>query len=78
MKKLRHLSAAAFLTAMLAISTSAGEIQLGIAPPPPPAPPLATAPCDIGAPGDIYIPGPRSDLAIEVALSLLQDLLIMF
>jgi len=79
MKTLKHLSAAGLLTVFLALSAHAGEIQLGWAPPPP-APPPAAAPAT--EPGDIYIPGTTQGFAgptaTEIALNLLQELLLVF
>lgn len=86
MQKLRELTSALVLVAMLSLPTVAGEIH--IPGPNPPDPPPVTAPGDIhiGDGGDIYIPGeiqlggatqgPSS--AADLALNLLQELLLVF
>ena len=39
MKQIKHLSMAAVMTLILALTTPAGEIHTGMLPPPPPPPP---------------------------------------
>ena len=39
MKRIKHLSMAAVMTLILALTTPAGEIHTGWSPPPPPPPP---------------------------------------
>lgn len=81
MKKIQQLSMVAVLTFMLATSAFAGDIPIGIAPPPPPGS-SSPAPGQIETPGDAATPGitqtPGLASVEEVALNLLQSMLSVF
>ena len=78
MRKLRQLSVAVVLTLALSASAFAGTI--GTSPEaPPPEPPSATATGIIGTgPSDAQPVAATSDPVVEVALSLLQSVLLAF
>ncbi|HXD33878.1 MAG TPA: hypothetical protein VN643_22355 [Pyrinomonadaceae bacterium] len=71
MQKLKELTAALMLLAVLALPVVAGEIHI----PGPPPPPAATEPGDIRLPG--VTQGPSAAVT-EAALNLLQELLLVF
>ncbi len=77
MRKLRQLSMAVVFALMLANGAFAGTIGTG--PEPPPEPPSATAPGSIGTPpSDAQTVAAPSDLVVDIALNLLQSLLLAF
>jgi hypothetical protein len=79
MIKLKHLGAASLLTVLLVLSTSAGEIQLGVASPlPSPPPAVSSTPGEIQLPGSMQGPGSAGASVTDVALNLLQELLLVF
>lgn len=74
MKTLRHLCAALALTFVLALPAFAGQMDTGItAPPPPPQGNMSTT-----VAGNMETGDTDTATAMEVALSLLQSLLLMF
>jgi hypothetical protein len=80
MKKLNRFGIAAVFTLMLASAAFAGEIGIGIAPPP--TPPASSS---VTTSGDIYIGRTDTDTASascdsvsNIALNLLQSLLSVF
>lgn len=77
MKLLGRLSTALFLCAILTQATFGGEIHIGKADPPPDPPP-ATTPGDIQLPDNTPRPGAGSATVTDVALNLLQELLLVF
>ena len=74
MKQVKHLSTAAIITLMLAVTSSAGEIHTGIVdPPPPPSQSAMTAePDSLSASGQIQTGLVPDDLSTEIILNLLQ------
>jgi hypothetical protein len=83
MRTVRQLSVALVVTLALAAPASAGEIETGYVPPPPPGEIHTTAPGQIdtpgeiqtGAPGEIHLPPGEAgavDPATQAALSLLR------
>ncbi len=78
MKKLQRFSIAVVLTLTLAASAFAGDIWLGIAPPPPGDIWTGKAPSPPDSPSTTTVECAPSDSAIGVALNLLQDVLSVF
>ncbi len=76
MRKLRQLSMAVVFTLALSASAFAGIIGGG--PEPPPAPPSATATGIIGTSPSTESIAPATDPVVDVALNLLQSLLLAF
>jgi hypothetical protein len=77
MRKLRQLSMAVMLTLVLATCAFAGIIGGG--PEPPPAPPSATATGITDTPpSDAQPVAAPSDLVVDIALNLLQSVLLAF
>jgi hypothetical protein len=76
MTKLRKMSMALVLALMLAPSALAGITDYPPAPPPPPPSPTATGTIGTG-PSDAQ-PVAASDLVVDVALNLLQSMLLAF
>lgn len=75
MKQLKRLTALPLFLLMLTITAHAGIID---APAPPPAATTATAPSDIWLPSDAEGPSVASPAGTDLALSLLQELLLVF
>ncbi len=79
MRKLRQLSMAVVFTLALSASAFAGIIGGGPEPPPaPPEPPSATATGIIGTSPSAEPMAPATDPVVDVALNLLQSLLLAF
>jgi len=76
MRKLRQLSMAVVFSLMLANGAFAGSI--GTPPEPPPEPPSLTATGIIETPPSDAQPVAASDLVVDVALNLLQSMLLAF
>ena len=79
MRKLRQLSMAVVFTLSLSMSAFAGIIGGGPEPPPPPAEPAsATATGTIETPPNTQSVAEPSNPVVDVALSLLQSVLLAF
>lgn len=85
MQKLKELASVLVLVILLAVPAMAGEIDIpGPPPPPPPASNFGTGSGDIHIPGEIQpgraTQGPSSAgaMAADVAMNLLQELLLVF
>lgn len=76
MKQIKHLSMAAVMTLMLAVTSFAGEIHTGVVSPPPPPPQSAVTaePDSLSATGEIQTGLVPEDLSTEIILNLLQVL----
>jgi hypothetical protein len=75
MTKLKLLGVSTLMVISLALSTTAGEIQLGRGTPPPDNPPLTSTTTTDHAPSNAQ----EAALPLtDVALNVLQDLLILF
>lgn len=76
MRHLKQLCAACALTAVLALTTSAGQMTTGVVDPPPP-PPSATTQGDVSTTvaGEMTTGVADTATATEIALNLLQSLL---
>ena len=61
MKRIKHLSMAAVMTLILALTTPAGEIHTGMLPPPPPPPPPTSGFSD----GTSALSASQSDLVLD-------------
>lgn len=78
MKKLKNLSVAVFLMLMLCMSAYAGEIGIGKAPPPPPDSSSTSVTSEIQVGGDVHMQSSLSDSIGDIALNLLQTVLLVF
>jgi len=78
MKTLRQLCAAFVLTLMLALSAFAGEMEAGIAPPPPPQQATMQGEIHTGSAGQIETGVAITDSVAQAALNLLESVLSLF